>query len=240
VSVSAVAASLGLPFETVRRRLNRLAKAGECVIGPKGVLVPTERLMAPDYVQIALARYERTRRLYHDLSAMGAVPPPSEAPPPAPPLAQGGVPVRLCNRLLSEYFLRSVEILMRAHGDPVTVLIILGLVRANLAALSPASRAAPGILPESQRIPVRRSALAQQLGMPTETVRRRLLELEQRGFCRSTPGGVLISIEAVTRPDAWELMQENYVNLSRFFGRLRRFGLLDLWDSDLRTAHAGK
>jgi DNA-binding transcriptional MocR family regulator len=121
---------------------------------------------------------------------------------------------------------------MRRLGDPVSALVLLGLARANMAALSDEERAADGLQPESSRRPVRRSALATQLGLPAETVRRRLMELEQRGYCRAVRGGLMISIEFATRSDSLQLLQANQGNLVRFLSRLRLYGLLDLWDAE--------
>jgi hypothetical protein len=241
VSVNSVAASLGLPYETVRRHLVRMASLGQCKFVPGGVLVPVAQLTSPRFVKIAVARYERTRRLYHDLKAMGALPSLSAEPRRSyanPALGFDGAPVRLVNRLLSEYYLRLIELMMRRLGDPISALVVLGLARANMAALSDEARAAPGLLPETARQPVRRSALAAQLGLPAETVRRRLMELEQKGYYRPTRGGLMISIDLVVRPDSLRSLQENQANLIRFLSRLRRYGLLELWDAE-RTAEAG-
>lgn len=240
VSVSAVASSLGMPFETVRRRIARLAEAGACQIGPKGVLVPAAQLSSPDYARRAVARYERTRRLYHDLKAVGAfATAEARRPRPEPVIPADDAPVRLCNRLLSEYYLRLIELMMRRLGDPVAAIVVLGLARANLASLSREARAAQAILPETARKPVRRSTLAKQLGLPGETVRRRLMELEELGYCHSVRGGVMISIENVLSPQSMGRMQENQGNLVRFFARLRRAGLLDLWDAEAAAKAGG-
>jgi hypothetical protein len=234
VAVNSVAASLGLPYETVRRHLVRMASLGQCEFAPGGVLVPAARLMAPRFVQICVARYERTQRLYQNLKAIGALPSLAVEPKRSyanPALALGDAPVRLVNRLLSEYYLRLIEMMMRRLGDPVTALVLLGLARANMAALSDEARAADTLQPEAARQPVRRSALAAQLGLPAETVRRRLTELEQRGYCGVTRGGIMISMDFATRADSLRLLQENQGNLIRFLSRLRRYGLLDLWDA---------
>jgi len=236
VAVNSVAASLGLPYETVRRHLVRMASLGQCEFGPGGVLVPASQLSSPRFVRIAVARYERTRRLYYDLKAIGALPSLAAEPRRSyanPALALGDAPVRLGNRLLSEYYLRLIEMMMRRLGDPISFLVVIGLARANMADLSAEARAADALQPESARRPVRRSALAAQLGLPAETIRRRLIELEQNGYCLATRGGIMISIDLVRRPDSLRLFQENQANLGRFFSRLRRYGLLDLWDAEL-------
>jgi hypothetical protein len=240
VSINAVAASLGQPFETVRRRLNALAARGECVIGPKGVVVPTARLESDDYRRISSRRYERVRRLYADLKPLGGLADmtvdPGAALPGAPwhepqrPLSSP--PIRLVNRLLSEYFLRALELLGRRVGDPITGVIALSMARLNLRHLTPEQRAFPGPLPDQMRAPIRRSELARALGLPSETVRRRLIDLQDRGFCRSTPDGVVFAIDKAVAPDAQRMLHENNVNLLRMMSRLNRYGVLTYWDGE--------
>ncbi|MGA0607306.1 hypothetical protein ACO2Q0_15050 [Phenylobacterium sp. VNQ135] len=238
VSINAIAASLGQPFETTRRRLNALAARGECVIGPKGVVVPTARLASEDYRRISTLRYERVQRLYHELKALDALTDmASDAGPTLPGLPEGrltfdGPPVRLVNRLLSEYYLRALELLGRRVGDPLTGIILLGLGRLNLRGLTPEQRATPSPLPESFRTPARRSELARSLGLPSETVRRRLMDLEARGYCRSGPSGMVFSIDAAVRPEAQRLFHDNNVNLMRMMSRLNRYGVLAYWDGE--------
>lgn len=245
VSINAIAASLGQPFETVRRRLNALAARGECVIGPKGVVVPTARLASEDYRRLAVLRYERVRRLYGDLAAADALGdmPRDTGPPLMDPGGRGFAdpPVRLVNRLLSEYYLRVLELLGRNVGDPLTGLILMGLARLNLSELTPQQQASPDILPEGLRKPIRRSELARRLGLPSETVRRRLLDLEARGYCRTSREGVVFSIARAAAPAAQRLLHENNVNLMRMMSRLARYRVLEFWDAeakgaDLRTA----
>ena len=246
VSINAVAASLGQPFETTRRRLNELARRGQCVIGPKGVVVPTARLMSEAYVRICVLRYERVRRLYHELKEAGgladmaddvATPPPG-AGWPEPGAVPASPPIRLVNRLLSEYYLRALELLGRRAGDPITGLILIGLGRMNLRHLTLEQRAVNGFLPDSDRRPVRRSELARALGLAPETVRRRLLSLEARGYCRSGPKGVVFSIEAAAQPEAQRLLHDNNVNLMRMMNRLNRYGVLAFWDAEALTEEA--
>jgi DNA-binding Lrp family transcriptional regulator len=237
VKVSALAAAVGLPYETVRRRLVRLAELGACAIGPKGVTVPTARLTSPDYARMASARYERTRRLYDELLPAGALSDPAPAQGPGRDEA-GEPPVRLCNRLLSEYFHRTLGLLMRRVGDPVDALILLGVARANMAGQPQEARAAVELLPDNARKPARRLAIAAQLGLPAETVRRRLIELERRGYCRTVHGGVLLEAAALLRRQALTLFEEHQANLERFFARLGETGVLAVWNAQ-RAREAG-
>jgi hypothetical protein len=240
VNVSAVAASMELPYETVRRRLVRLAELGECEIGRKGVVVPTARLSSPDYARIAIARYERTRRLHGDLLEAGALQDPASRRDLRGEAQEGGdPPVRLCNRLLSEYYLRTLNLLVRAAGDPVAALILLGVARANMAGQPPEARPGEEVPPDSAGKPARRLAVATQLGLPAETVRRRLIDLERRGYCRTVHGGVVVDASAVLRLEALAVFQENQANLERFFARLGESGVLAVWNAERARAAAG-
>jgi Uncharacterized membrane-associated protein/domain len=235
VSINAIAASLGQPFETTRRRINDLARRGECIIGPKGVIVPTARLMADDYLRVAQLRYERVRRLYFDLLELGGLAEMAAEASAAWPEADGQLtaqPVRLVNRLLSEYYLRALELLGRSIGDPLAGLVMMGLARLNLQALTPAQRTVNGFLPDELRRPVRRADLARSIGLPAETVRRRLLALEKLGYCRTGPEGVVFSLTAVAQPEAQKLFHDNNVNLLRMMSRLNRYGVLTYWDRE--------
>lgn len=240
VSINAVAASLGQPFETVRRRLNALAAQDECVIGPKGVMVPAARLQSDDYARILTLRYARVRQLYVELKAAGGLDDmhadTRPGPEPADPLAEA--PVRLVNRLLSEYSLRALDLLGRRVGDPLTALILLSLGKLNLRNLTTAQRLANYPHPDELRVPVRRSELARHLALPAETVRRRLVDLEARGYCRTGPGGVVFAIERTVLPEAQRLLHDNNVNLMRMMSRLKRYGVLDYWDCEAAAAAA--
>lgn len=234
VNVSAIAASVGLPYETVRRRLVRLARLGACEIGRNGVVVPTARLSSPEYVRIAIAQYERTRRFYDELLEVGALPDPPGGRGEVGGEAQdsGEAPVRLCNRLLSEYYLRTLNLLMRRVGDPVDALVLLGVARANMTDLSTEARASVEIPPDIARKAARRRAVAAQLGLPAETVRRRLIELERRGFCRTVQGGVIVELAPLRRREALTLLEENRTNLERFISRLGQEGVLAIWSAE--------
>lgn len=235
VKVSSVAAAVGLPYETVRRRLIRLTELGDCAIGPTGVVVPAARLSSPDFARIAVERYARTRALYEDLLELGAL---ADMAIHDEVAAPAEAPVRLCNRLLSEYYLRTLNLLMRRVGDPLAALILLGVARANLEGQSREARASTEILPDSARRPARRRAIADQMGLPAETVRRRLIDLERRGYCRTAPGGVVLEAKALLQPEALALFQENQANLLRFLSRLGQGGVLAAWDAERAQAAA--
>ena len=56
VSVNALAGSLGVPFETARRHVNKLISQGAIATAPGGVYVPTAMLTTPHFAAAAVAR----------------------------------------------------------------------------------------------------------------------------------------------------------------------------------------
>lgn len=128
VSINAVAASLGLPFETVRRRIRRLAAEQVCALSPEGVVAPASFLASPAYLQSVLLGHERLRRFYIGLRGAGLA---EGLPPPA--FETDSVPVRAAARLLADYVLRASEGLMREAGNVISVLILVSLLAAALA-----------------------------------------------------------------------------------------------------------
>lgn len=71
VSVRAIAASMGLPFETVRRRTRRLIEAGACRQVRGGLIVPAETLEGPGAEGAPLGNMAGLRRLFWRLQAAG-------------------------------------------------------------------------------------------------------------------------------------------------------------------------
>ncbi|MDB5426061.1 MAG: hypothetical protein JWR43_36 [Phenylobacterium sp.] len=240
VSINAVAQSLRLPFETVRRRFLRLSRAGLCMITPRGVVVPRSAVTSAAYIAMQRARYDRARGFYQALKVADALPPaeaapetapetgpqPGQAPPPASaPL------VRAANRALSEYVLRACNDLLALTGDVLSSLVLLELVLANTRALTTAALADWIRDPERLGRPVRIAALAAPLRVSGETIRRHLDVLETLGFCRRTAGGLVAIAPASALPKLDSLVRANQANVQRLFGRLRQLDILAAWDT---------
>jgi hypothetical protein len=71
ISVSRLARSLGLPFETTRQHVNRLIDAGLCVRVRGGVIVPKASVQRPEVAGIVMANLDVVRKLVRDLQAVG-------------------------------------------------------------------------------------------------------------------------------------------------------------------------
>ena len=212
VSVNAVAGSLGLPFETARRRIRRLADDGVCAVSSEGVVVPASFLVSPAYVASVLAGHERLRRFYIDLRAAGLVEP---LPVPAYDL-EGAVPVRAAARLLADYMLRMSDGLMREAGSVVSVLILVALLDAALRG------------PDAARS---MSALGAKVRLPTETVRRHVTQLIEDGLCLRTSAGLAMPPESFARPGLRRLFADNAANVQRLVAGLAERGVIRAWET---------
>jgi hypothetical protein len=129
VSVSAIAHSLRLPFETTRRRIGALVELSVVRQAPRGVVIPTGPLNSPFYRMIAEANYALVRNLYFRLRAIGLF---EDLPRPNSPVWDPEhPPMRLVIRMSTDFLLRLAEPLCLHIGDVVTGLVMMDLFQAN-------------------------------------------------------------------------------------------------------------
>lgn len=211
ISVNALAQSLRLPFETVRRRVSRLTRLHILKTAPDGVWTPGARVRTPLHKGVVEAGYARTRALHERLSNLRAF---RDIPHAAQPWS-GPPPLRAVARISSEYLLRMVDLLTAELGDPVDAAIWLEILRSNTAG---------GASPE--RLPVTTAAVAKRLGLARETVRRRVAQLVSKGACEHTASGLLIGPDTLARPEYVRIARRNLVDLRRMFTGLAQLGAL--------------
>lgn len=232
VSINALASSLNLPFETARRRVRGLAQRGLCRIVDGGVIVPTEILVSEEYLQNAFRAYERLRAFYYEMRDLDLL---VRLPRSTVGLAGQQAPIRPVARLASDYVLRVVEIILEAVGDLAEGVVLLEVFRANVEDLPNTVRGHEGLAPQdfvddAQRKPIRINAVSQRIGLPSETTRRHVMSLAERGYLQRTPAGFITPGEALARPALVRFMSENLTNLQRMFAGLSQLGVLEVWD----------
>jgi DNA-binding Lrp family transcriptional regulator len=223
VSMHAVAQSLGLAPETVRRRFVRLAAAGACMITPKGVVVPREAVVSPAYKRIQRARYDRTRQFYLDWQALEDWPAPPAGPPSPEPL------IRAANRAQSEYMLRACGRLLALTGDVLTSLVLLQLVLETSEGMDGDRLLAWTRDPGAIGRPIRIAALAAALPFSAETGRRHVRALEGLGYVRRTGHGLTAAAPPGCGPRLAALLRDNRADARRLFTRLASLGVLADW-----------
>ena len=208
ISVLALAESLRLPFETVRRRVRRLVDAGLCQIGESGVVVPQAVVTSAPYVAAQATRVARLARFEADLLAAGMLG--------APTGFSTDAATRSADRALAGYMLRACDQLIALTGSAMAGFMLLGLAAANSELKGDAVR-----LADIASRPASAANLARRLHMPHETVRRNLFALADLGFARRDRLSWLVSVPA--GPAAERLGQmaaDNQINLRRLFARL--------------------
>ena len=218
VSVHAIATSLALPFETVRRRIARLEALGVCRHEGRGVIVPSAYLSSPAYLRDVALVHARLERLYAEVSALGLLDPlpasgyaPSDDPP-----------VRAAARLLSDFLLRTADVLMRHTQDIASGLALAAVMTASPPLASPPKAGATGA-------GLTIAEIARTLGFPPETTRRRMGRLVADGHCVRSPRGRHV---ATVRPGdpGWDFMiSELAAALQRLMAGLSERGVIDSW-----------
>lgn len=219
VSVNALAGSLGIPFETVRRHVNKLIKQGFIATAPGGVYVPTSMLTTPHFVAAAVARYRRVCEFYEDLLAGNVI---EAMPAPPPPAGDPQAPIRAVGRILGDYFFRTMASLHQQVPDPLTGLLLFDVIRASTEHV-PSGQVGSmrqGWISDAERAPVSVAQLARRLATPYETTRRRVGWLVEQGFCLRDRGGVLLASAYRDSPVVQSVTTDNLVNVRRMFRQI--------------------
>jgi DNA-binding IclR family transcriptional regulator len=209
--LSAIASSLRLPYETVRRRARRLELQGACVLTPHGAVVPESFLASPAYLTSVVAAHARLHRFYQEVRAAGLMRPlPASRFPPEPM-----VPIRASLRLIADYLLRTGDVVMGLTGDLICGLAFLGILSGGESLPAP---------------PTSTSVLARRLAIPHETVRRHCAELVSNGWCVRAGRGYAVAPETLARSETAAFIRGNAANVHRLFSALAERGLVEAWE----------
>jgi DNA-binding Lrp family transcriptional regulator len=237
VSISALANSLRIPFETARRRVAAFVDAGIVHTAPRGVIIPAAPLNSPFYRMGAEANYGLVRTLYLRLRRLGLL---DDLPRRSgPSFDPDNPPVRLVIRLSSDYLLRLAEPVSQYMGDLVSGLILMDMIHANTEHLADAEAGDPGgwapedFVPDLMRRPIRAATLADRLGIPQETVRRHLQHLIDADRCERKEDGYLVPARVLARAPFVQYMLDNQSHLHRLFAGLADFGVLSEWEREI-------
>lgn len=212
ISISALAKSLRLPFENVRRRVRGFVDAGICVQTAEGVYVCQAMVLSAPYRAIQAARIERLRLFQGELAAAGLL----RATTPQADLFR--LP-RAADRALAEYMLRTCDRLIALADGPVNGFVLLGLCALNgerAPALQPVALEEIAMLARARPA----TAIARRIGAPGETVRRHLWSLQALGLAERRETGWLFAPAPGRAEELALLVAENARDLRRLFARL--------------------
>lgn len=215
VSALAVAARLGLPRETVRRRLADLVAMGRCVREDGGFHVPTRVLATAERREVALLNFAAVRRLRRDLLAEAPDASWPQRGPADEVLDEGDdPPTRIVSRHSSNFaldFIHHLVVLTGGHEDAVAYMAVVEATWRGPA--SDESAALPGL------------TIAQSIDRPTESVRRRMTHLVKRGLIARTERGFIARHEPHLEPPIQAASLATVATLQNLFARLARHGV---------------
>ncbi|MFZ3006756.1 MAG: hypothetical protein WA047_11300 [Phenylobacterium sp.] len=140
---------------------------------------------------------------------------------------------RLLSRLAGDYHVQTARrVSLAMSRDIVTDMTILAITRANVREVtaSPGSIAhtyegVPGVPADALRIPVSVYAVAKDLGLPYENIRRRVKKLLDAGVCVTIDGGVVVPGATVVRQSNLDLIAETQTATESFVAEAGRFGV---------------
>lgn len=227
ISISAIAASLSLPFETVRRRVSQLRDAGRLEATRHGLLAATGHFSSDRHVFERSTTARRVRNLCLDLTELGVV---RDVTGPATGAPPSGT---IVNHLATEYCLRQMETLQRHIGDVTAGILLIQIIRITTDHLDDTFTEyteREDLVDDSLRRPTTTAHLAARAGVPAETARRHAMALVQRNWVAQTPQGRLYLTRDMLRTSPWpEGRRDNVVNLNRLIGGLAAQGALAAW-----------
>ncbi|MBP7649511.1 MAG: hypothetical protein KA085_10405 [Phenylobacterium sp.] len=140
---------------------------------------------------------------------------------------------RLLSRLAGEYHVNTARRVARSMSrDLVTDMTILAITRANVrettASPEPVTHThdgVPGVPADTLRIPVSVYAIAKDLGLPYENIRRRVKKLLDAGVCATVEGGLVVPGATMIRQSNLDLIGEIQIATEAFVAEAGRFGV---------------
>ena len=192
VTTAAIAKSMHLPPTTVLRHAKALVEAGR-LVRDRGYSVAANVFEDGRAEQIAITNAAGLMDIAVILADAGH--------PTAMAFVSAGhlaAPPGVIERLLLSFRLRTLESVTNLYGDIVAAIVVAGIIAANVAAitadpvLGARYAAEDNPPPDSLRQPVTVRALAREVRLPFETVRRRTAALIATGTVVDCGDGVIV------------------------------------------------
>lgn len=217
ISANALAASLGQPFETIRRRTAALRRTRACEAAPRGLVIPVSRLTSLQEQAKVFSINQKVRALSIALRDLNLLRTGVDFDRPSPQ-------PRAVARLVVEYVLRQLETMAAHIEDPTTGVLLIHVIRTTTEHLDDTFTELSeheDLMRDELRRPASIVALAARAALPRETARRRLAELAARGWVARAEGGGYYLTREMLRATPWpEARRDNVINPNRMFDGL--------------------
>lgn len=193
ISISGIAASMGMAFETTRRHVGKLVDYGLAQRRPDGIILSPGLLDHAELVALLREFHDTMVAHFVDLARCGV-------PLPTVRTDADYRPVETLTVLL-DTALFLFERNRSLYGSALTAVVGNAIIAANIrpvtydAELSVRYARLETIPPDDLRIPVRTRRLADTLGLPDSTVRRDVQRLVDGGMIHVERGGLVIRQE---------------------------------------------
>lgn len=191
ISINAIAASLGRPFETVRRHVNALVGAGVCVRTPRGIVMQVEIATLPALHRAVRRAHDLMVLLVDYVRAHGITLPRVRPDRPYVPSATIAATLDLV-LAAAEYLdphyedwleMAVVNAVMAANARPITFDPVLAWRYCNV----------DTVPPETLRVPVSVAHVARALHIPYSTAQRQVNRSIAKGQVRRVRGGIMVT-----------------------------------------------
>lgn len=231
ISVNALAQALGMPFETVRRRVKGLTEEGLIESTPAGVVILSRTIASPAYTAMVAAHFERARRFYWDMKALDALLPAQASS--QSELLSAAPPIRVVSRAVSDYFLRFAYPMIGLCGGLITAAVLAEVVLGATKDMDDTMLARWVHDAGASGHPIKLVDAARPIRISRETARRHSKVLQQRGLVAATRRGLVATAPVELRDRLVHLTTVNLADARRFFATLGKFGVLTRWEADL-------
>jgi DNA-binding transcriptional regulator YhcF (GntR family) len=236
VSVQALANTLQIPYETVRRYVQAMIKSGNCIrVGKRGLIIPAAVHNQPHRRRAFHDGLQSLLRFLGDLKRVGFdfAPYRRRLTNTVPLAASGEMPAngRALLRVSMELVMRGVDTMGRLHGgDFLSGMIYTTIWTANIRHITCSGDnlkygGMNQLPPDELRRPVTVNAVAGALRLPYETTRRYVSALVRDGSAVRIDGeGVIIPKAQFVRPEYYEAARHSYGNIVQMMSDLHRAG----------------
>ena len=194
VGVRELSRELGMPYETVRRRVGVLVQIRRLIARKGGLVVPAAVQRSRRVTEFLRKIYVEAARMLVALTRIDAAAfaPRSQRPAVTGRLTKEQTAIAMAAARL---LLAAIRAMRAFWSDDLTKgLVFTAIWTANVKHVTNTAPAAShSILPDSQRLPVSGLAISRSLRLPYETVRRHASALVREGICTRAAGRGLVA-----------------------------------------------